>query len=159
MTCSNRRTRIFVLPMNLTSACFAVLVTIYLGGERQRHPRVQRKSLRIMYVTTVMVVVMIVVLLYGLGARRAFASFAAPQEFAIFPGGPRLARPHPIALYGRPDRHIDRLATRAGHEPARKTWRRSIARSSIQTAQPERTAFIIFPLLAWSHRRCLVSLL
>ncbi len=50
-----------VLPMNLTAAFFAVLVTLYFWWENIKGiPESSEKALRIMYVTTVMVVIMIV---------------------------------------------------------------------------------------------------
>ena len=50
----------FVLPVNLTAAVFAILVTIYFWWENIKGiPESSEKALRIMYVTTVMVVLMI----------------------------------------------------------------------------------------------------
>src|ERR1700721_2982463 len=50
----------FVLPVNATAAAFAILVTIYFWWENVKGiPESSEKALRIMYVTTVMVVVMI----------------------------------------------------------------------------------------------------
>src|SRR2546422_9217986 len=49
-----------VLPMNATAAFFAILVTIYFWWENIKGiPESSEKALRIMYVTTVMVVLMI----------------------------------------------------------------------------------------------------
>src|SRR6201984_2124616 len=49
-----------VLPENLTSAIFAILVTLYFWRENIKGiPESSGKALRIMYVTTVMVVLMI----------------------------------------------------------------------------------------------------
>jgi amino acid transporter len=49
------------LPVNLTAAVFAVLVTIYFWWENIKGiPESSEKALRIMYITTVMVVVMLV---------------------------------------------------------------------------------------------------
>src|SRR5215510_806357 len=49
-----------VLPMNATAAFFAVLVTVYFWWENIKGiPESSEKALRIMYVTTVMVVIMI----------------------------------------------------------------------------------------------------
>src|ERR1700730_9374425 len=51
----------FVLPVNATAAAFAILVTIYFWWENVKGiPESSEKALRIMYVTTVMVVVMLV---------------------------------------------------------------------------------------------------
>src|SRR5437773_959482 len=51
----------YILPTNLTAALFAVLVTLYFWWENVKGiPESSEKALRIMYVTTVMVVVMIV---------------------------------------------------------------------------------------------------
>src|SRR5436309_6807783 len=62
----------FVLPMNWTAAFFAVLVTIYFWWENIKGiPESSEKALRIMYITTVMVVVMIVWCGYTLAARGA----------------------------------------------------------------------------------------
>jgi amino acid transporter len=50
----------FVLPMNYTAAFFAVLITIYFWWENIKGiPESSEKALRIMYVTTVMVVIMV----------------------------------------------------------------------------------------------------
>src|SRR3989449_1015649 len=50
-----------VLPTNFTAALFAVLVTLYFWWENVKGiPESSEKALRIMYVTTVMVVLMIV---------------------------------------------------------------------------------------------------
>src|SRR5215472_10400435 len=60
----------FVLPMNATAAIFAILVTIYFWWENIKGiPESSEKALRIMYVTTVMVVIMIVWCGYTLWIR------------------------------------------------------------------------------------------
>src|SRR5580693_8653784 len=60
----------FVLPMNWTAALFAALVTIYFWWENIKGiPESSEKALRIMYVTTIMVVIMIVWCCYTLWAR------------------------------------------------------------------------------------------
>ncbi len=60
----------FVLPMNGTAALFAALVTIYFWWENIKGiPESSEKALRIMYVTTVMVVLMIVWCGYTLWLR------------------------------------------------------------------------------------------
>lgn len=62
----------FVLPMNFTAALFAALVTIYFWWQNIKGlPESSEKALRIMYVTTVMVVLMIVWCGYTLWARGA----------------------------------------------------------------------------------------
>jgi amino acid transporter len=59
-----------VLPMNYTAALFAVLVTIYFWWENIKGiPESSEKALRIMYVTTVMVVLMIAWCSYTLWVR------------------------------------------------------------------------------------------
>jgi amino acid transporter len=61
-----------VLPINSTSACFAVLVTIYFWWENVKGiPESSEKALRIMYVTTVMVVLMILWCGYTVWVRGA----------------------------------------------------------------------------------------
>jgi amino acid transporter len=61
-----------VLPMNWTAAIFAILVTIYFWWENIKgiHES-SEKALRIMYVTTVMVVILIVWAAYTLSMRGA----------------------------------------------------------------------------------------
>src|SRR5439155_1767073 len=62
----------FVLPTNLTAALFAVLVTVYFWWENVKGiPESSEKALRIMYVTTVMVAMMIVWCGYTLRVRGA----------------------------------------------------------------------------------------
>jgi amino acid transporter len=62
----------FTLPMNWTAAFFAALVTIYFWWENVKGiPESSEKALRIMYVTTVMVVAMIIWCGYTLGVRGA----------------------------------------------------------------------------------------
>src|SRR5262245_29465908 len=59
-----------VLPMNRTAAFFAILVTIYFWWENIKGiPESSEKALRIMYVTTVMVVILIGWSLYTLAVR------------------------------------------------------------------------------------------
>src|ERR1700676_1306552 len=60
----------FVLQVNATAAAFAVLVTIYFWWENVKGiPESSEKALRIMYVTTVMVVMMIAWCAYTLWVR------------------------------------------------------------------------------------------
>ena len=62
----------FALPMNGTAALFAALVTIYFWWENIKGiPESSEKALRIMYVTTVMVVIMIAWCGYTLWMRGA----------------------------------------------------------------------------------------
>ena len=62
----------FTLPMNWTAAFFAAIVTIYFWWENIKGiPESSEKALRIMYVTTVMVVLMIIWCGYSLWVRGA----------------------------------------------------------------------------------------
>jgi amino acid transporter len=62
----------FILPMNYTAAFIAILVTIYFWWENIKGiPESSGKALRIMYVTTVMVVLLIVWSGYTLWVRGA----------------------------------------------------------------------------------------
>src|ERR1700730_14600225 len=62
----------FLLPINLTAALFAGLVTIYFWWQNIKGiPESSEKALRIMYVTTVMVFLMIVWCSYTLWVRGA----------------------------------------------------------------------------------------
>ncbi|MGI9104105.1 MAG: APC family permease [Terriglobales bacterium] len=62
----------FVLPSNATAAFFAILATIYFWWENIKGiPESSEKALRIMYVTTVMVVLMIAWCAYTLWTRGA----------------------------------------------------------------------------------------
>src|SRR5262249_48109849 len=59
-----------VLPTNATAAFFAILVTIYFWWENVKGiPESSEKALRIMYVTTVMVVIMLGWCIYTLSVR------------------------------------------------------------------------------------------
>jgi amino acid transporter len=59
-----------VLPMNATAAFFAILVTVYFWWENIKGiPESSEKALRIMYITTVMVVIMIAWCGYTLAVR------------------------------------------------------------------------------------------
>jgi len=59
-------------PVNATAAFFAILVTIYFWWENTKGiPESSEKALRIMYVTTVMVVVMIAWCIYTISVRGA----------------------------------------------------------------------------------------
>jgi amino acid transporter len=61
-----------VLPVNLAAAVFAVLVTLYFWWQNVKGiPESSEKALRIMYVTTVMVVVMIAWCVYTVAVRGA----------------------------------------------------------------------------------------
>ncbi len=61
-----------VLPVNHTAAFFAILVTIYFWWENTKGiPESSEKALRIMYVTTVMVVMMIGWCVYTISVRGA----------------------------------------------------------------------------------------
>jgi amino acid transporter len=61
-----------ILPENLTSASFAIVVTIYFWWENVKGiPEASGKALRIMYVTTVMVVMMVGWCLYTVSVRGA----------------------------------------------------------------------------------------
>src|SRR5437764_7870918 len=61
-----------ILPMNYTAAFFAILVTIYFWWENIKGiPESSEKALRIMYVTTVMVVLMLAWCSYTLWVRGA----------------------------------------------------------------------------------------
>ncbi len=60
----------FLLPVNWTAAFFAILVTLYFWWENIKGiPESSEKALRIMYVTTVMVVLLVVWSLYTLSLR------------------------------------------------------------------------------------------
>jgi amino acid transporter len=62
--------RPFTLPMNATAAFFAIVVTIYFWWENIKGiPESSEKALRIMYITTVMVVIMIAWCGYTLAVR------------------------------------------------------------------------------------------
>jgi amino acid transporter len=61
-----------LLPVNATAAFFAILVTIYFWWENIKGiPESSEKALRIMYVTTVMVVLMIAWCIYTISVRGA----------------------------------------------------------------------------------------
>src|SRR5271163_1654326 len=94
------------LPVNLTSAIFAVLVTIYFWWENVKGvPESSGKALRIMYVTTVMVVVMIAWCILTVWVRGAhLPPFPMKANLTFAPealGWLRLSTlPHTIAVIG-----------------------------------------------------------
>src|SRR3989475_1320580 len=62
----------FALPMNATAAFFAILVTLYFWWENIKGiPESSEKALKIMYITTVMVVLMIAWCIYTISVRGA----------------------------------------------------------------------------------------
>src|SRR5436853_378257 len=62
----------FVLPVNATAAVFAILVTVYFWWENIKGiPESSQKALRIMYITTVMVILMIAWCIYTISVRGA----------------------------------------------------------------------------------------
>lgn len=70
-----------ILPMNATAAFFAILVTVYFWWENIKGiPESSEKALRIMYITTVMVVLLI-----------AWCSFTIWMRGAQLPPWPRLS--------------------------------------------------------------------
>src|SRR6202521_2310902 len=75
----------FVLPVNATAAVFAVLVTIYFWWENIKGiPESSEKALRIMYVTTVMVVLMLAWCGYTLWVRGAhFPPWPSPRNLSF----------------------------------------------------------------------------
>jgi len=94
------------LPINSTSAAFAVAVTIYFWWENIKGiPESSGKALRIMYVTTVMVVVMIAWCILTVWARGAhLPPLPTPSNLTFAPealGWLRFSRlPHTIAIIG-----------------------------------------------------------
>src|SRR6202049_2868854 len=95
-----------VLPINSTSAVFAVVVTIYFWWENIKGiPESSGKALRIMYVTTVMVVVMIAWCILTVWVRGAhLPPFPTSASLTFAPealGWLRLSSlPHTVALIG-----------------------------------------------------------
>jgi amino acid transporter len=95
-----------ILPINSTSAVFAVAVTIYFWWENIKGiPESSGKALRIMYITTVMVVVMIGWCVLTVIVRGAhLPPMPTPANLTFAPealGWLRFSRlPHTIALIG-----------------------------------------------------------
>jgi amino acid transporter len=95
-----------ILPINSTSAIFAIAVTIYFWWENIKGiPESSGKALRIMYVTTVMVVVMIVWCVLTVWVRGAhLPPFPTQANLTFAPealGWLRLSNlPHTVALIG-----------------------------------------------------------
>src|SRR5271169_6319832 len=95
-----------ILPINSTSAFIAILVTVYFWLENIKGiPESSGKALRIMYVTTVMVVMMIAWCILTVWMRGAhLPPFPTPANLTFAPealGWLRLSSlPHTIALIG-----------------------------------------------------------
>jgi amino acid transporter len=95
-----------VLPINSTSAVFAVVVTVYFWWENIKGiPESSGKALRIMYVTTVMVVVMIAWCILTVLVRGAhLPPFPSNSSMTFAPealGWLKLSSlPHTVALIG-----------------------------------------------------------
>src|SRR6266852_4384734 len=95
-----------ILPINSTSAIFAIAVTIYFWWENIKGiPESSGKALRIMYVTTVMVVVMIAWCILTVWVRGAhLPPLPTPSNLTFAPealGWLRFNRlPHTIAIIG-----------------------------------------------------------
>jgi amino acid transporter len=71
-----------VLPTDATAAFFAVLVTVYFWWENVKGiPESSEKALRIMYVTTVMVVLMIAWCAYTIWVRGAIVPLPGPASW------------------------------------------------------------------------------
>ncbi len=108
-----------VLPINSTSAVFAIAVTVYFWWENIKGiPESSGKALRIMYVTTVMVVVMIAWCILTVWVRGAhLPPLPTQRQSDVCAGSAGLAAPQQLAAYGRADRNPHRArAFRSGHE-------------------------------------------
>jgi amino acid transporter len=94
------------LPINSTSAVFAIAVTIYFWWENIKGiPESSGKALRIMYVTTVMVVIMIAWCILTIWVRGAhLPPFPTPSSMRFAPDAlgwlGRSSLPHTVALIG-----------------------------------------------------------
>ena len=109
----------FVLPVNLTAALFAILVTLYFWWENIKGiSESSEKALRIMYVTTVMVVIMIVWCAYTLWVRGVhLPPWPRPYESYVFGRCAGLVTPYQLAVHGGTHRHSHRArAFGPGHE-------------------------------------------
>ena len=95
-----------ILPINSTSAVFAIVVTIYFWWENIKGiPESSGKALRIMYVTTVMVVVMIAWCILTVWMRGAhLPPLPTPSNLTFAPEALGWLRfsdlPHTVALIG-----------------------------------------------------------
>jgi amino acid transporter len=95
-----------ILPINATSAIVAIVITIYFWWENIKGiPESSGKALRIMYVTTAMVVVMIIWCLVTISVRGAhMPPLPTPANLTFAPealGWLRFSRlPHTFALIG-----------------------------------------------------------
>jgi len=94
------------LPVNATAACFAILVTLYFWRENIKGiPESSGKALRIMYVTTVMVVLLIGWSGYTMWVRGAhLPTLPVPGNLSFSPDALGWLRgsslPHTIGLIG-----------------------------------------------------------
>ena len=144
-----------VLPENLTAGLFAIVVTLYFWWENVKGiPESSGKALRIMYVTTVMVVLMLAWCGYTLWVRGAhLPPWPEPAQPALLRSGARLAAPHQLAVHHRPGRHFHRIgAFGAGHERRGDSGPGLPRARASQDPEPEKSRLHHFRLQPGVHR-------
>ena len=145
-----------VLPVNATAAVFAVLVTLYFWWENIKGiPESSEKALRIMYVTTVMVILMIAWCTYTLWVRGFHLPPLAHLSNLTYSTMRSVAAPHFAAIHGRLDRHFDRSGPfGSGHERRRNDGAGLPRNRASQAAQPEKSGLGDFSLQPDFHGGC-----
>ena len=146
----------FQFNMNHTSAVFAAAVTIYYWWQNIKGiEESSGKALRVMQITTVMVVILLAVgRLLGHGAGRSSAAAAHGIESQVQPGCSRIPQGNAAGAAARPLRHSHGLRPlRAGHERRGEPGPGQPRDPASQAQEPEARGDRHRPLQPDLHRR------
>ena len=134
--------------MNATAAFFAIVVTLYFWWENIKGiPESSEKALRIMYVTTVMVVIMIAWCGYTLAVRGGhLPPLPRLSNYHVFGRRTRLAALHVAAVHRR---HSSAILIGLGHSVLAMSGEETMAQVYREIEHPklknlEKAGFVIF---------------